>query len=178
MDLDEALVAKILLSDRVRLSAAVWAVVRDTHLADDIFQETVVKAISDPSRFQDAKHVSRWGMTTARNLAIDAARHSQRTKAILQELALQRLDDFWVTQSPQKIAEWIDVLHECIEKLPDRSRQMVRLRYEDGLPGESVARLTRRSLAAVYKNLSRVHEQLRECVERTLAIREREEGSP
>lgn len=168
------MVVKILLADRVRLCASVWAVVRDTHLADDIFQETVLKAIGDPSRFNDARHVSRWAMTAARNLAIDAARHNQRTTAILQELALQRLDDFWLTQSPQQIASWIDALHDCLGKLPERSRELVRLRYEDGMPGETVAKLLRRSLNSVYKNLSRIHEKLRECVSRTLTIRERE----
>ena len=52
MSFDEATVAKLILSQRIRLTACVWAVVRDSHIADDIFQETVVKAIEDPGRFR------------------------------------------------------------------------------------------------------------------------------
>ena len=57
MSFNESTVVKLILSQRVRLTACAWAVVRDTHIADDIFQETVIKAIKDP------------GVSTTRNMS-------------------------------------------------------------------------------------------------------------
>lgn len=167
MALDGASVTQILLTERIRLTASIWAVVRDTHLAEDLFQETVMRAIREPDQFHEADHVIPWALKTSRHLAIDSIRRQKRKDSILSELALKQLDEFWQTQKPHDVAARTDLLHECIEKLPEQSRELVRLRYEKGHSCSQVSTIVERTLTSVYKSLSRIHLKLRECVERS-----------
>lgn len=168
MALDGASVTQILLTERIRITASIWAVVRDSHLAEDLFQETVMRAIREPSQFREEDHVLPWALTTARNLAIDTLRRRDRTASILSELALQRVDDFWQARSSQEVAARIDSLYECLDRLPAQSREMIRLRYEQEHSCSEVSSQLERSLTATYKSLSRIHLQLKECVERAI----------
>ena len=115
MALDGASVTQILLTERIRITASIWAVVRDSHLAEDLFQETVMRAIREPSQFREEDHVLPWALTTARNLAIDTLRRRDRTASILSDLALQRVDEFWQARSSQEVAARIDSLYECLD---------------------------------------------------------------
>jgi hypothetical protein len=45
------------------------------------------------------------------------------------------------------------------------------LKYADGLTAAAIADKTRRTAAAIYQNLCRIHRSLRECVEKELAGR-------
>jgi RNA polymerase sigma-70 factor (ECF subfamily) len=57
----------------------------------------------------------------------------------------------------------------CIDKLPDAHREMLRLRYSDGLAIEAVASQVDRSVEAVYRALSRIRQAIHQCVTQTLA---------
>jgi RNA polymerase sigma-70 factor (ECF subfamily) len=60
-----------------------------------------------------------------------------------------------------------------MERLPEESRTLLRMRYDEGRNGAELAQLLRRSEAAIYKALSRLHLALRKCINQRLA----EEGS-
>ena len=55
MGLDENNIVKILLRERVKLSAGIWAVVRETHATEEIFQDVIVKALSNREKINDCK---------------------------------------------------------------------------------------------------------------------------
>src|SRR5206468_3633663 len=58
----------------------------------------------------------------------------------------------------------MEVLHRCIEKLAARARELLRMKYTDGLTGKVIAGELRQSPSAVYQSLSRIHRFLRNCV--------------
>jgi DNA-directed RNA polymerase specialized sigma24 family protein len=53
--------------------------------------------------------------------------------------------------------------------MPQESKRLLRLRYDDGRSGRDLAALLRSSEDAVYKALSRLHAALRKCAEERLA---------
>ena len=63
-------------------------------------------------------------------------------------------------------------LHECLNQLPDRSRELLRLRYEDELDATALGARLGRDSNAVRQALFRVRELVRRCVEGRLG------GSP
>jgi RNA polymerase sigma-70 factor (ECF subfamily) len=66
-------------------------------------------------------------------------------------------------------------LRHCLENLPQESKRLLRMRYDEGRSGRDLAALLRRSEDAVYKALSRLHAVLRKCAEeRILLMREGE----
>ena len=68
-------------------------------------------------------------------------------------------------RSPSDEAE---ALQRCMERLPDRSRTLVRLRYGDSLSVADIAARVTSKPEAVQKALSRLRVALAKCVERRL----------
>jgi RNA polymerase sigma-70 factor, ECF subfamily len=60
-------------------------------------------------------------------------------------------------------------LDECVAALPERSRQMLTLRYQSRVSMEEVARAMGQTFEGVTKTLYRVRRALLECVERKLS---------
>ena len=57
---------RILFAARVRLSAAIWVVVREAQTAEDIFQNMAVKALNRDLVFEHEAEVLSWAQVTAR----------------------------------------------------------------------------------------------------------------
>ena len=167
----EELLVKTLLDARPRLVAGAFAVVRDAHLAEDVFQEVLLRALRMRASFSDEGGVLAWARVTARNLGIDQVRRAGRLGEILSQLALDALEArMEETADPQR--QRVEAMRVCLEKLPDESRALLRMRYDEGRKGEELARLLRRSEAAIYKTLSRLHQALRQCINQRLAAQE------
>jgi RNA polymerase sigma-70 factor (ECF subfamily) len=64
-------------------------------------------------------------------------------------------------------------LVECVRKLPDPQREMLRMRYAENCSIEDLAQRAKRTVAAVYRSLSRIRQTLHECVTRSLSLESR-----
>lgn len=168
----EELLVKTLLDARPRLVAGSIAVVRDACLAEDIFQEVLLRALRMRESFSDPDGVLAWARVSARNLGIDHVRRAGRLGAILGELALDALD-IRLEETSDAHRYRAEAMRVCMERLPEESRTLLRMRYDEGRNGAELAQLLRRSEAAIYKALSRLHLALRTCINQRLA----EEGS-
>ncbi|MBL9131327.1 MAG: hypothetical protein JNG86_09020, partial [Verrucomicrobiaceae bacterium] len=69
---------------------------------------------------------------------------------------------------PQPEGQRLEAFRECIAYVPEKSRQLLHLRYFDGHSCDEVAQRVGASVDAVYQRLSRLHRQLKQCVEQRL----------
>lgn len=164
MMLTEAQILQCLMAARTRLSAAVWLVVRDTHGAEDIFQNVTLKAMAGRATFETDAALLSWAFITARREAIDWIRRCRRETVGLDDGLLDLLDREWRVASPVPSAR-LDALAECLQSTSGEARELLRLRYDEGHSCEEVAARVGLGLDAVYQRLSRLHRRLRECVE-------------
>jgi len=165
MALSEQEILKVLMQSRERVSAAAWMVVRDTHVAEDIFQATVLKAVTKDVQFEVNAALLSWAFITARRQGLDWVRKHQKESVGIDPEILELLEEDWQSEKPGAAGGRIDALRDCVEALPEKSKGLLRLRYFDGFScGEIAGRVDAR-LNAIYKRLSRLHEALRECVE-------------
>jgi RNA polymerase sigma-70 factor, ECF subfamily len=159
-------IVQILLRERVRISASVLAILRDAHAADDVFQQVVLQALQGSEHFREPEHLLAWALRVARHRALDSLpRHATHC---LDGAVLELLEQQWNAAPADEVSARVEALHRCMDKLPDQARQLLRLRYEDGLRCTSVAERLGRTVDAVYQSLSRIHRQLRQCVEARL----------
>jgi len=163
--LSEQDVLRLLMQSRDRISAAVWLVTRDTQVSEDIFQNVVVKALTREVSFEVEGAVLSWAFITARREGIDWLRRHGRESNGLDPVVLDLVSQEWLTESARDGGDRVSALRECLERLPDESRQMLRMRYYEGYNCGEVAETFRLGLDAVYKRVSRLHAQLRQCVE-------------
>ena len=165
MTLSEHEVLQTLMQARVRISAAAWLMVRNTHTAEDIFQNVAVKALTRDLSFDGRSALLSWAFITARREGIDWLRRHRRETSSLDPEILELLEQEWQSEAVQPEGSRMDALRECLESLPAESRRLLRLRYFDGHNCEEVARSLGIGLNAIYKRVSRLHESLRLCID-------------
>ena len=167
MGLERDAIVQVLLRERVRLTASAAAIARDVHAADDIYQQVVLAALQHADQLRDARHVVAWALRAARHRALDLA-HRRRLVPLPDEV-LDLMEADWADPDPGGWSDRAEALHRCLGRVADPAREVLRLRYADGLSAVAIACKLRRTADAVYQMLSRTHRALRKCVERELA---------
>ena len=61
-------------------------------------------------------------------------------------------------------------LGECIQSLPEKSKRLLRLRYDEGHSFEEVAELVNKSVSSVMMALSRIRRILQRCAQSKLRL--------
>jgi len=138
---------------------------------DDLAQEVYLEFYKTGDRRPDGLEPIRWLKGIAKNLCLNHFRRSKRkAEQHLEAVAalLERLP------CPLEGAGERDALDGCLERLPGRSREMIALRYQEGLESAEIGRKLGLSPEAVRITLLRIRAALRECLGRRFA----EEGSP
>jgi RNA polymerase sigma-70 factor (ECF subfamily) len=168
MPLTEPQVLQELMKSRTRISAAAWVVVRDTHAAEDIFQNVALKAMTREVSFDSEGALLSWAFITARREGIDWLRRHRREAQGLDADILELLEREWLAEAPGASGARIDALRDCLEAVGEPARRLLKMRYFEGLGCDDVARKMGLQLNAVYKRISRLHESLRACIESKL----------
>jgi RNA polymerase sigma-70 factor (ECF subfamily) len=166
MTLEPDAIVQVLLRERLRVTALAAGVTRDVHAADDIFQQVVLGALEARAQFRDLAHVLAWALRAARHRAVDFAR-SRRVRSLPDDV-LDLLEARWTEPGGAASSDRGEALHRCLGRLTASARELLQLRYAEGLTAVVVAERLRRTVDAVYQALSRIHRLLRECVEREL----------
>jgi len=168
MVLSEQDILRILMDSRDRIAATVWGIVRDAQAAEDIFQNVAIKAMTKEVRFEVEGAVLSWAFITARREGVDWLRRHRNEVPALDVEIMERLETEWLTESQQEDGR-IEALCGCLQELPQNSRELLRLRYFEGLACGKIAEHLEAGLDATYKTLSRLHQSLKHCVETRLA---------
>jgi len=168
MALSEQHILRVLMKSRDRIAAAAWVVVRDAQAAEDIFQNVAIKAMTKEVSFDVDGAVLSWAFITARREAIDWLRRYRKESLALDIETIEVIEREWLNESQQEDTR-AEALRACLQELPPKSADLLRLRYFEGLACVVVAERMGSGLDAVYKRLSRLHQTLKECVETRLA---------
>jgi RNA polymerase sigma-70 factor, ECF subfamily len=147
--------------------ADVWHFLRylgcESALADDLTQETFLYVLRKPITEISRAATSTYLRRAARSLLIDRLRRQRREVA----LDLDVLEQAWAEMTPGgRSDERLEALRRCLEKLAERSRHAVELKYAQECTEAQVAAAMGTSPGAAKALLKRARGQLRECVER------------
>ena len=99
---------------------------------------------------------------------IDQLRRQKNAPVCLNETILEVIEAEWANESLGQAAGRSQALRDCLDELPAKSRELLKLRYFDGQRCEEVASLLSAKLDAIYKRLSRLHNSLKDCIETKL----------
>ena len=168
--LDEYQIMKCLMDWRPRLLAAAWSVTRDGFAAEDIFQNVALKSITRKVVFRAEAALVSWAYVATRREGIDWLRRNRRTMNVMEDQLMDIMEMEWMQTQATSVDHRLDALSHCLGKLPEKSRQLLKWRYHDGLSCQEVADRLKLELNAIYKRLSRLHHALRDCVSRRLQL--------
>ena len=152
-------IMRVLFAARPRLGAAAFVIARDAQAAEDIFQNVALKALTKAVTFEHEGALLSWATVSARHEALDWLRRRKPEVPVLDNVVLDLLDAESAAAAPADTGR-VGALRDC--------RRLLELRYFEGRSCTEVAAEVGAGLDAVYQRLSRLHRQLRACVEQRL----------
>jgi RNA polymerase sigma-70 factor (ECF subfamily) len=149
------------------IQAYAYAIVRDFHAAEDVFQEVAVIVAERWETVPAGDGLIPWLRETTRRKALEALRRQRRSSIVLSDHILEKLGDSFTPGGPGHDLK--DALAGCLSRLEGSSRAILEARCSQGLPGEVIAQRVGRTIQSVYSILKRTRMILAQCVERKLA---------
>ena len=162
----------ILMPERTKQIALAWSILRESHLAEDAYQDMLAKAFAREEPFDDAKHLRDWSWKVLRNRCYELLRQKRSRAALLEDDVLERVDAELHARDTSDFDARADALRACLGALTANARNIVSLRFFEGLRGNQVAERLGRKPDAVYKALQRIYQTLGSCIRSKLAASE------
>lgn len=134
------------------LYRAAYSVTRSEEDALDAVQEGILKAYQNLKSLRKPETFAAWLTRIVHNAALDLVRKRRPTQN-LEELELPAPEGL----SPEERMD----LRAALERLPERDRSLVALRYFDGLSNREIARQLELSEGTVASRLSRAIARMR-----------------
>lgn len=150
------------------LKGFILGLVPDLNAAEDVFQEVFLTATAKAAEFREGTDFAAWTRAIARFKALELYRSGGRTSPLDLKI-LEQLAEAAPAPVPEDWSRRRAALDDCLQRVAPKSREIVDLRYTQGLLPPEIAQRIAWSVSAVHVALSRVRKALRECAERRLA---------
>ncbi|NNE94028.1 MAG: sigma-70 family RNA polymerase sigma factor [Verrucomicrobiales bacterium] len=155
------------------------ALTREESTARDIVQEAFIVAFDKIDAFDVTRDFPTWMRGIVRNKWREWVRKNKRYVFTDKNIAEIDADVAqWQAESAAGNRTVFDVLETCLDRLPDTLRDTVHAFYYRGENGEEAAKSLGIAPAAVRIRLQRARDLLKDCVDRKLAERRRQQQQP
>ena len=150
---DRSAISELIERHSQRVRSYIGMMVKDDDIADDIFQETFIKAVQviDEGRYVDSGKFLSWVLRIAHNRVLDYFRREKASKQVNESEA--GYDMIGTMRFSEPTAEDNLVQSEVeqsvrnlIDQLPEEQQEVVRLRYYSKLSFQEIAEQTEVSI--------------------------------
>ena len=154
---------KLFLRDQGDLKAFLASVVRDRSGVEDLFQEVSLVLWQSFSSYDPARPFGAWARGIAANKVLQSREKTRRIPLAFSPQAIQAVLEAFDRTEPDR-GDAMDRMRACISKLPEKSRRLLALRYEEALKLGEIARRLGTTLDAAHKTLSRIRDAVQACM--------------
>ena len=143
--------------------------------ADDVFQEANLVLWQKFDQYREGTNFFAWACQIIRNKAMKHREKRARAAQLLDPDVFDRMAELAVAEVEHLDEFHRRVLADCMSRLSPGDRELMRQRYAESMPVQTMAASLDRSPNAVSKSLGRIRRLLLECI--TRAVDSREGGS-
>ncbi|MFT5469019.1 MAG: RNA polymerase sigma-70 factor (ECF subfamily) [Verrucomicrobiales bacterium] len=158
-------VLKTALACQPALTAYAYSMLSDYPAAQDVVQNAFVVVARKYGDFEEGTSILAWCRAIVRLQVLNYIRKNRREQLLEDRVLQDAMEAAFSTHqtSPDSPARF-DFLRECLSKLSQRGREMIRLRYEEESGYSEIGSALNMKLEAVRKSLFRTKQQLADCV--------------
>ena len=130
--------------------------------AEDIVQETLIKAWNARDKWQQMDSIEAYCLTVARNLSLDHQKKMDNQNASLEDEKTERPD---TTSNPSERMiqqDKLDIVRRIIDTLPEKQRSCQQLRDIEGKPYKDIAAIMGITEDQVKVNIFRARQNIRQ----------------
>jgi len=152
-----------------RLRRYVRALTRDTDRADDLVQDTLVRALAKGHLWQPGTDIRAWLFTIMHNQFVNTVRRDMRETGMVD---IERLSSTLAATTDPTARRQLAELDRALARLPALQREVVLFVGLEGMGYENVAQILGVPVGTIRSRLSRARERLRALMGRP------DEGKP
>jgi RNA polymerase sigma-70 factor (ECF subfamily) len=131
--------------------AIAHSIIGDRHLAEDAAQQTFAKAVRKLPQLKNKSKFAAWLAVICRNVALDLARNRER---------LQSTEDLSMIAAQSQENDVTETVKEALNKLSASAKEIVFLRYYDGMTYEQISAVLGISGQAITGRLRRAKKKM------------------
>ncbi|MEK0445323.1 MAG: hypothetical protein RLZZ399_644 [Verrucomicrobiota bacterium] len=149
------------------IQAFVFAAVRSFADAEDVVQQVALTIARRFDEYDPGRPFLGWALWLAKSRIADHYRKKGRERLVFSDSVLEQLAHVFEHQKPERSERQV-ALERCIEKLPQKSRHTLDLRYAEGLSIAEIAKRVQSTEGSMRVILSRLRDVLAGCIEQQL----------
>lgn len=159
-------VSRLAVRHRTEILATILAMVGRFGEAEDLLQDTLVAIIGNPEAYDPEEAFVPWARGVARNMVRrhwrDLDTHRRHVPRLQERLAdlLEQAE----AEAPDE-SELLPRLRACLDRLSERARRLVLLRYGEDVLGDELADRAGIPRTSVRTTLLRVRRSLMQCLQ-------------
>ncbi len=170
---NEACLEMLISRHKDRIFTTIYLIVKDTYIAEDLFQETFIKIINNlkKKKYNEEGKFLPWASRIARNLAIDYFRKKQRMPMVTDsngddvfrklKISTENQEQFIIRSEKES------QVRRIIDQLPDEQRQVLILRHYGDLSFKEIAELTDVSINTALGRMRYALNNMRKMMEQS-----------
>jgi RNA polymerase sigma-70 factor (ECF subfamily) len=150
---DRCAISELIERHSQRVRNYIGMLVKDDAIADDIFQETFIKAVKviDEGRYVDNGKFLSWVLRIAHNRVLDHFRREKSSRQVNEsEAGYDMLGTMRFSEPTAEdnivLGEIEQTMRQLVDELPDEQQEVVRLRYYSKLSFQEIAEQTEVSI--------------------------------
>jgi len=160
---------RLLLANQRRIYGFILSLVPNLTDADDIFQDTILVMCRNFKDLKSRSSFLAWGLSIAQYKIIKFRAKKNRSRVLFTdktfEIIMERSDSILGNMDQR-----VRAIENCLNKLVERDRYLIKMRYEEGLTIKDIAMKVSRSVQGMYKVFTRIHNTLRLCIRHTISM--------
>jgi len=150
-----------------RIYGYIMSLVGDWNQSDDIYQETTSVLWTKFDQFVSETDFLSWALKIAHFQVLSHRKKVNVHRKYFSQQTLDKLNEVAISSGSDSEAS-LNALRKCIELLPDRSKKLISLRYEDGATVLKIAQRVQQSVNTLYKEYQKIHTQLFQCIRKQM----------
>ena len=150
---DRSAISELIERHSLRVRSYIGMMVKDDDIANDIFQETFIKAVKviDEGRYTDSGKFLSWVLRIAHNRVLDHFRREKASRQITEREAGYDVIGTMRISEPNTEDEMVQgeieqTVRNLIDQLPEDQQEVIRLRYYSKLSFAEIAEQTEVSI--------------------------------
>ena len=170
---NEACLEMLINRHKDRIFTTIILIVKDSYIAEDLFQETFIKIIKNlkKGKYNEEGKFLPWAIRIARNMAIDYFRKMKRMPTVTRsdgEDVFRKIKLAVDNREEQMIRlEKESMVRAVINKLPEEQRQVLILRHYGDLSFKEIAAMTGVSINTALGRMRYALNNMRKMMEHT-----------
>jgi RNA polymerase sigma-70 factor, ECF subfamily len=150
------------------IAAFVRSLVPDLTSAEEVLQRVAVALVRKYDRYDRSRPFVAWAIGVTKFEILYYRRQQATDKHIFDDELVEKVADAYQVMV-ERFNPMRDALSRCLDELDGRSRQVLDLRYADGMSTPQIAEEMKVTAGAVRMLLWRVRGALRQCIEEKLS---------